>query len=106
LSNFSITNRISKLLRDTNKLFWGFILLIHPRFLSLTLGGRKHKTELDDRRLTLCYAKVGGTKALTSRISQIIGVATSAYKELEMQGMQLHPQTTFWGAKLIRFGKI
>jgi len=29
--------------------------------LSLTSGGRKNKrTELDDRRLTLCYEKVGG----------------------------------------------
>jgi len=33
-----------------------------PSLLSLTLGGRKNKrNELDDRRLTFCYAKVGGT---------------------------------------------
>jgi len=35
--------------------------------LSLTSGGRKNKgTELNGRRLTLCYAKVGGTKPLAS----------------------------------------
>jgi len=33
--------------------------------LSLTSGGRKNKrTELDDKRLTLCHAKFGGIKAL------------------------------------------
>jgi len=36
---------------------------IHPGLLSLTSGGRKNKrAELDDRRLTLCRAKVGGQK--------------------------------------------
>jgi len=42
--------------------------------ISLTSGGEKiKKTELDDRRLILCHAKVGETKALTSRISKLLG---------------------------------
>jgi len=42
--------------------------------LSLTSGSRKNKrTELDDRRLTLCHAKVGGTKALVSPLAKMLG---------------------------------
>jgi len=40
---------------------------IHTGLLSPTYGGRKKKVdELDDRRQTLCHAKIGGTKALVS----------------------------------------
>jgi len=50
----TLTSRISKL-------FEGLFPSSIPGLLSLTSGGRKNKrTELDDRRLTLCYAKVGG----------------------------------------------
>jgi len=39
----------------------GRIPPVHPRLLSLTSGGGQNKrTELDDRRLTLYRAKVGG----------------------------------------------
>jgi len=42
--------------------------------LPLTSGDRKSKlTELDERRLTLCHAKVGGTKALVSLLAKSVG---------------------------------
>jgi len=49
-----------------------------PGLLSLTSGGRKNKTELDDRRLTLCHAKVGEDKSINQQNLQIIGDANSS----------------------------
>jgi len=47
----------------------GNVSPVHPRFvitLSLTSRGRKNKTtELDDKRLTLCRAKVAGDKSIS-----------------------------------------
>jgi len=70
----SITSRIPHYWRNATKLFGDLFPSSTPGFLSLTSAGRKNKrTELDDRRLTLCHAIFlfweGGVKSITSRIS-------------------------------------
>jgi len=62
----ALTSRISisKLLAECNQIIWGFISLIHPRFVITNFRWWKNKriTVLDDRRLTLCHKKVKGQK--------------------------------------------
>jgi len=44
----------------------------HPGFAIIDFRWKKCKrTEPDDRKLPLCHAEVGGTKALVSRISKL-----------------------------------
>jgi len=67
------TSTTSKLLEECNQIIWEFIPSSTPGLLSLTSGGKKNKrTELDDRRLTLCHAKLGG-RALVSPLAKLLG---------------------------------
>jgi len=51
--------------------------------LSLTSGGRKNKrTEIDDRKLHLSYAKVERTKELTGRITSKISKLLEEYSQI------------------------
>jgi len=82
---------------------------IHARFLSLTSDGRKSKrTELNVIRLTLCRAKVWGTKALVSPSGEnvggrvppgfapmIKGLPKKLYYQCEFQKSKTNPRMTW-----------
>jgi len=63
-------------LGECKKIIWGFIPPSIPGLLLLTSDGKKYKRiELDDRRLTLCHAKIGGDKALVISDENVGGLS-------------------------------
>jgi len=69
----ALTSSISKLFREMQPNYLGVYSPIHCRFvITSASGGRKNKrTELNDKRLTLFHAKVGG-EALVSPLTKML----------------------------------